>query len=493
MAVEPEQHVLGLEVAVDHRVLLVEVLERERDLAEDDLRAVLGELVARGEVGVEVAAAAVREQQVEVRRVLERVVQPHDVRVARLLQNRVLLDDARNLRSGERGRSWDGAPAWRGSRRRRTSRSELSGRFAIIFIANNVPPCFLRTSSTSDVPPEPRAPSGVKSASVRLDDIDPRRFGAPTSASSSAREGEEPYPYTAAKCKLELARDLRPPKPWRAVAALLRRRAAQMWLFGSLGQPDDPTPLHPYFRREVDRELGGIRGSPARRAPAPPCARRRRSRSARRRRTATAIASRSCSRFSSSSSRACRRRAARPTPTPTPPPPPPPRPAPRRPAARPAVGDAGARGGRSRRREQAAGAAPAPARARLPPGGRRRRAPRARLRGVRPAARRRPRRRGRPRRRRRGVFGLPRGRGAGGAGGRGLFDSTEAAAAQRRVRPRCCGRGSPRRRSARPPRGAPRRGEGARRAADERVGVGRRRRAARRAAAPRPRVVGGGA
>jgi len=36
---------------------------------------------------------------------------------------------------------------------------------------------------------------------------------------------------------------------------------AQMWLFSSLGQPDDPTPLHPYFRREVDRELGGIRGS----------------------------------------------------------------------------------------------------------------------------------------------------------------------------------------------------------------------------------------
>ena len=34
-----------------------------------------------------------------------------------------------------------------------------------------------------------------------------------------------------------------------------------MWLFSSLGQPDDPTPLHPYFRREVDRELGGIRGS----------------------------------------------------------------------------------------------------------------------------------------------------------------------------------------------------------------------------------------
>ena len=26
-----------------------------------------------------------------------------------------------------------------------------------------------------------------------------------------------------------------------------------MWLFSSLGQPDDPTPLHPYFRREVDR------------------------------------------------------------------------------------------------------------------------------------------------------------------------------------------------------------------------------------------------
>ena len=103
VAVEPEQHVLGLEVAVDHRVLLVEVLERERHLPEDDLRAVLGELVARGEVGVEVAAAAVREQQVEVRRVLERVVQPHDVRVARLLQNRVLLDDARNLRSGGGG------------------------------------------------------------------------------------------------------------------------------------------------------------------------------------------------------------------------------------------------------------------------------------------------------------------------------------------------------------------------------------------------------
>ena len=34
-----------------------------------------------------------------------------------------------------------------------------------------------------------------------------------------------------------------------------------MWLLGSLGQPDDPTPLHAYFRREVDRELGGIRGS----------------------------------------------------------------------------------------------------------------------------------------------------------------------------------------------------------------------------------------
>ena len=34
-----------------------------------------------------------------------------------------------------------------------------------------------------------------------------------------------------------------------------------MWLLSSLGQPDDPTPLHAYFRREVDRELGGIRGS----------------------------------------------------------------------------------------------------------------------------------------------------------------------------------------------------------------------------------------
>ena len=80
VALVVQQHVFGLEVAVDD-VHLVQVLEREHDLRDVEAAARLVELALAAQVEEELAARAVVEHEVELVGRLERVVEPDDERV----------------------------------------------------------------------------------------------------------------------------------------------------------------------------------------------------------------------------------------------------------------------------------------------------------------------------------------------------------------------------------------------------------------------------